>query len=458
MCPGTPKMSQHRSSTSKPWANFQFIRGDALLTLSELTRCQDCAGALVDGEDVEHPVLVSHRWSAAEHPDPDGTQLRALQSFVNTLADVALAMFASAEEQRRAIPTLAQYGVLQAAILAARFICSHNIPHDRNSFLCGLGVWYDFGCLPQKPRNDSEQRLFKARLKNLPDLFSSAPVLSLRQNDGDDYMSRGWCLAELASAIQSDFTPLSLYIDAQGQEIDFEKLQAALASGAETGYNPWVRPAIERTLKFVHGWGVLTAGGNDRDRDTILDADETCTRGMCTSETDKCRFESCCLHGNFGVWCAQSLLASEVSVYGTSETNKHREAVEVSAQLGVVVSMYSPVFEISKDFSDMIQLLEIEPPFDVGELLKAKLEEEQIFCTNGSDVTMVGAWLLRSGSAAETFHDFFVEVHKRVLAGKTLRVERVALWDSDEQEDVIRATYADEVADAKIGRNCCCVM
>lgn len=456
-------MSQRRKSAGKPWADFQFIRGDALLTLSELTRHQDCRGALVGGEVVEYPVLVSHRWTAAEHPDPDGTQLRALQRFVSTLADVALVLFASAEAQRRAVPTLAQHGVLQAAILAGRFICSHNIPRDRDSFLRGLGLWYDFGCMPQKPRNDAEQRLFKASLGNLPDLFRSAPVLSLRQNDGDDYMSRGWCLAEVASADQSDFTPLSLYIDAQGQEIGFDDLKGALASGAGTGYNLRVMPAVKSALKFVNGWGVPT-GGNDSETNTMSTDDGTCTREMCTNQTDKCQSGSCCLHGNFGVWCAHSLVASQVTAMLAPDTPEKRElvaAAEVSTKLGVVVPMFSPGFLISKDISDMIESLEIEPPFDVGELLKAKLEAKQIFCTNGSDLVMVGAWLLRSGSAMENSHNFFVELHKRVLAGKSLRLVRVGVSadrDFDGQEEVIRVTYVDdEIADEGMSYCCCCM-
>eukprot|EP00752_Nemacystus_decipiens_P004897 g4456.t1 len=446
-------MSQRRNSAGKPWSGFQFIRGDALLTLSELTRQQDCRGALVNGEDVEHPLLVSHRWTAAEHPDPGGIQLRALQRFVSTLADTALVFFASAEEQRRAVPTLAQHGVLQAAILAGRFICSHNIPRDRNSFLRDLGVWYDFGCLPQKPRNDAEQRIFKTSLENLPDLFRSAPVLSLRQNDRDDYMSRGWCLAEVASANLSDFTPLSLYVDEQGQEIGFDKLKVSLASGAATGYNAWVRPAAKRALKFVDGWGEPT-GGIGSDNDSIT-ASRVCTREMCTSQADKCELDSCCLHGNFGVWCTHSLSASQALLLARDTLEKKViAAAEVSAKLGVVVSIFSPSFTICGDIGDMLESLdEIETPFDAGELLKANLEAKQIFCTNGADLVMVGAWLLRCSSAAEpSRHDFFVKLHERVLAGKSLRVVRIDLWgdgdfDADGQEEVIRATYEDDEVD-----------
>lgn len=149
----------------------------------------------MEGRDVKFSILISHSWTTADHPDPDESQLHALKTLVYTLADIGLVLLASPGEQHNVVPTLNAHGVLQAAVLASRFVCPHAVLPDHDHVLRLVGVWYDYVCMPQKPRTKTEQYRFKASLRNPPNLFSAAPVISLRENANGGCMSRGWCLA-----------------------------------------------------------------------------------------------------------------------------------------------------------------------------------------------------------------------------------------------------------------------
>ena len=305
---------RQEESSTKPWSGFSFIRADALLTLRMLPRFQDCGDALVGGQDVEFPVLVSHRWTAQDHPDKHGHQLQAVQTLVNAIADIALGLFASPAEQLAAASSLAVHGVLQAAMLASRFVCCHTVPNDRGHLLRRIGVWYDYSCMPQKPRTDAEDSLFKSSLRKLPVLFSTASLISLRESAGDDYMSRGWCLAEIASGDQSDFVPLTLYLDLLGHEIPPAKLDAAIDTGGNSPFNPWVRPAADRAQRFLREWGVTPSPSAIETECTTATAGGGCTRGLCTEQMDRCQLTGCCIHENFGVWCSSSLCSAKATV------------------------------------------------------------------------------------------------------------------------------------------------
>jgi hypothetical protein len=84
------------------------------------------------------PVLfISHRWEDAEHPDPEGSQLRHLRT------------------------------------------------------LKGCFLVYDYSSFPQPPRTDEEEAELRKILAAMGELISNVVVLA-----GPDYLTRGWCLYE----------------------------------------------------------------------------------------------------------------------------------------------------------------------------------------------------------------------------------------------------------------------
>lgn len=144
-------------AAQKPWADFTFVRAEGLLLLTHTQRFQELNSLpqhlLVSGREVDFPIAISHRWANLQHPDPNSDQLHALQFLLRSISHAAAALYAKdAEERRRIMPDVRVHGVLQAVMLASRFFCPHNVPADRASSLAGVGVWYDYMCLPQWPR------------------------------------------------------------------------------------------------------------------------------------------------------------------------------------------------------------------------------------------------------------------------------------------------------------------
>jgi hypothetical protein len=258
------------------------IRSDCVT----LTRCD--APLLV--------LFVSHRWEAAAEPDPECTQVQALQALARNVKELFLALLTTeCTERLRHVPSLLVHGTLQASIVLsyidwgqllstasttsisgatsstaskagdigeAATIANSDIEPERlaESLLERILVWYDYSCIPQAPRkSDAEFQLFRRTLAHLHMLITDKHtlLLALRHND-DDYHSRGWCVAEANLAFDGGtmhettqlatkhlrHEPLLLRSDLVGQPMElrtadvgahqaFERWQTASASSME---------------------------------------------------------------------------------------------------------------------------------------------------------------------------------------------------------------------------------
>ena len=92
--------------------DFPFIKGSHLLTCPRLPEYRDVRAKLKPLSQIQaERHFVSHRWLSPSHPDPDGKLLRVLKEHVDP----------------------------------------------------DVYYWIDFSCLPQKPRTEREETLFRAQ-------------------------------------------------------------------------------------------------------------------------------------------------------------------------------------------------------------------------------------------------------------------------------------------------------
>jgi hypothetical protein len=98
-------------------------------------------------------VYVSHRWIAQDHPDPDGGQLRELQSRLGELL--------------RQEPALGDWL-----------------------------VFLDYASLPQKPRSADDDAVFRRGLGILGTLLVCAGRVVVLSDGYADYLNRSWCFFE----------------------------------------------------------------------------------------------------------------------------------------------------------------------------------------------------------------------------------------------------------------------
>lgn len=219
-----------RLSLQDAVSRFYVLRATDVLRMEIFQRRQDLEVEPMAPENCHLLLFISHRWETTDHPDPTGKQLAALKSLIHFVCDACDALSESSIEERlRILPTLRQYGALQAILLVSRLsssvlsIASSMASQRVHEWLPNhIGIWYDFACLPQKPRSNSEHEEVQAALLALPDLLLSEEIslIALRDAD-DDYESRGWCIAE--ARLSSDkmvFTPLVLRLDRLGTMSD----------------------------------------------------------------------------------------------------------------------------------------------------------------------------------------------------------------------------------------------
>lgn len=119
-------------------------------------------------------LFVSHRWNTAEHPDPDGRQLRELQQRLKAL----------------------------------------NCADDGGETAY---VFYDYSSMPQRPRTPEEDAVFYRGIESLRGLSQAADRFVILSEGYRDYKNRAWCFFELVVANQQK---LHLFHDQRNIEAD----------------------------------------------------------------------------------------------------------------------------------------------------------------------------------------------------------------------------------------------
>lgn len=155
--------------------DMPFIRADWLIrqNLSDLPRMQDLpADAFLPPPEMDYCYFISHRWLQADHPDVTGRQL-------------ALAL------PEVWIDPLHRDG-------------AHEHIDQKKT-----GIWYDYLCMPQHPRDLSDETRFRSLLHQHSGLTLCAiPVLVVDKDV--EYASRAWCVAELLGVHRSGFSGKSV--------------------------------------------------------------------------------------------------------------------------------------------------------------------------------------------------------------------------------------------------------
>uniref|UniRef100_A0A7S2PR99 Uncharacterized protein n=1 Tax=Zooxanthella nutricula TaxID=1333877 RepID=A0A7S2PR99_9DINO len=161
-----------------------YIRGDARCS-GLLLRCQDMpAGAFGDVAKVMDLIPVTHRWldrhtCDVQTPDfPMGLRLAAMRRALNTHFSLT-----RAEE-----PSLARR--LRHA-LCRRAVGGWDAV-----------VFFDFAGIPQVPRSEAEDNVFRRCLPHLGMLYSMFPTLILHEviPGAHAYLESGWCFCEFQTA------------------------------------------------------------------------------------------------------------------------------------------------------------------------------------------------------------------------------------------------------------------
>lgn len=146
--------------------------------LRKLPRCQDMLNNYEEliapnPQDYSHRYFVSHRWDDEHDPDIRGWQLEALFQFASELIS------------------------------------------KRKTPAC---MWYDYSSLPQKPRTEAEELLFKKGLENLNYLNRTCTTIALISYTNKDanisienMLKRGWILVELSIAQHHEKVYLFLF-------------------------------------------------------------------------------------------------------------------------------------------------------------------------------------------------------------------------------------------------------
>jgi hypothetical protein len=192
-------------------------------------------------------LFLSHRWLSSEQPDPDSLQARfaAWQIVVHLCEAIYVANLRGLNVTRKKMVRFGQaaFGIAGSELAEAlivnvlrpalnneslahtlkevesldEFIDDYGVSGARDdmglrklnaivesrpnfkALLEKIYVWYDYSCLPQKPRSPEDETLFQKGLAELllTQLLGRTAILL---DKVDDYFSRAWCLYECITA------------------------------------------------------------------------------------------------------------------------------------------------------------------------------------------------------------------------------------------------------------------
>ena len=173
------KVTQSRGSIEIPRIDdkYFFLKRSDLLEAGKFHRFQDIRQMLVYMQPDATCLFVSHDWQLPDMPDPHNRQYKEL---VQLLKGHKIAF----QSQQ------AYY------FIGTRTFEGHH-PLQRNQLSPGTFeyIWYDYSCMPQKPRDQHDELLFREQLFNLNNIFSS-DLRTVQIGDKKRQKSRSWCVLE----------------------------------------------------------------------------------------------------------------------------------------------------------------------------------------------------------------------------------------------------------------------
>lgn len=186
-------------------------------------------------------VLFSHRWEKPENPDPRGIQYHgavrfAIQlcmmvcgstpnvfnsvDFSEMIANPKLVNWLTKEYQSFSASLRTPMGMAalqddkdlpeKSMILGRYLIDTIGLENTRKVIMDvvviawlmrKLDFWYDFSCMPQRPRSAEQEVVFQRELKDLNRYFSEYPTC-IHWSSKD--LKRAWCLMEGLISLRSD--------------------------------------------------------------------------------------------------------------------------------------------------------------------------------------------------------------------------------------------------------------
>lgn len=195
--------------------------------------------------------FVSHRWLSPGHPDPERTRARfiAWQLFSHLCEAVRVALARGLDTPRKFSSVLGRELGIQGSSLAESLLVNVLRPtrdpgliaaaaeeiatidgalkdfgvsaaHEEGALrhlqdvlasrpilsrlMSRIFLWYDYSCMPQPPRNEDEDVLFRKGLESLNAIQLLGRTLVVL-DDVEDYMTRAWCTLEaiLADSLQT---------------------------------------------------------------------------------------------------------------------------------------------------------------------------------------------------------------------------------------------------------------
>jgi hypothetical protein len=377
---------------------FRYLRADAVL---ELERFQRADGPERWDPNLFHPsdrppplpLFISHRWESHDHPDPRGSQLRALQSLLRSIREVFESRAAGPAERVRRVPSLRVHGLFQAALIIG---ASDDADDEDNTWrdwspvihakgnvdpLQHIGIWYDYTCMLQAAgeRGDEEVR---TALAQLPDLVRACPIVILRSK-GDRYSERGWCAAEVAAA-RRDYSLIVLRTDLLGSPIPSSDLFAPSNDAL----------AAEFELRFI---------------ESALDDWESKTAATPH------------LRGLF-IGLPGLKPAEESRQAPLFTTGRNPDAFP--QQKGLLLYFIQALGQLSELDAREGRLRD---PYDLGLAIRDAMRKVELYCSEERDVVFVGLSIMRSRhhpKLVPTVERFYREATVRWLRGESIRLTR----------------------------------
>lgn len=158
-------------------------------------------------------LFVSHRWKHPQYPDGgdevtenneslNGSQLKTIRRLIDNVFDGSMSEDRG-DKTRPVVDDFDYYDEQNWDNRRTLFDWKNECNGDRDKYYSGIGVWYDNCCIPQgrDERLSEEQKQWRQQaLDEMSDIIVFSNVIVL---PSEDYLSRAWCMMELAVSFES---------------------------------------------------------------------------------------------------------------------------------------------------------------------------------------------------------------------------------------------------------------